>query len=105
MESLFVYGTLYDPQIQMQLIGRTVESQPDTLHGYGRNFDLLPPYPVAMPQENGTIEGYVLQITSEELAFFDIYETNAYQRSCVQLASGLETWVYLGNPTYFTPNP
>jgi gamma-glutamylcyclotransferase (GGCT)/AIG2-like uncharacterized protein YtfP len=102
MELLFVYGTLYEPEVQLRLIGRLLDSHPDTLRGYERTSHLLPPYPVAMPDENKEIDGYVLQVTPEELAQFDIYETDDYQRIRVTLDSGTEAWVYIGNPTRFS---
>lgn len=101
MESLFVYGTLHEPAVQLRLIGRLIESHPDTLSGFERTTHLLPPYPVAMPTENAEIQGHVLQITPEELVQFDIYETDYYQRIRVQLQSGKEAWVYIGNPARF----
>ena len=101
MELLFVYGTLHEPAIQLELIGRVLASRPDSLDGYERNLSLLPPYPVAMPAQNEQIMGHVLEISLEELSQFDIYETEAYQRIRVKLASGIETWVYIGNPSYF----
>jgi gamma-glutamylcyclotransferase (GGCT)/AIG2-like uncharacterized protein YtfP len=102
MELLFVYGTLYEPEVQLLLIGRLLDSYPDTLRGYERTTHLLPPYPVAMPDENNEIHGYVLQVTSAELAQFDIYETEDYQRIHVRLVSGTEAWVYIGNPARFS---
>jgi gamma-glutamylcyclotransferase (GGCT)/AIG2-like uncharacterized protein YtfP len=101
MELLFVYGTLHEPDVQIRLIGRTVPSETDSLRGYERNFNLLPPYPVAMPAENSEIHGHILEIRAEELVIFDIYETQAYQRIRVNLQSGREAWVYIGNPEYF----
>jgi gamma-glutamylcyclotransferase (GGCT)/AIG2-like uncharacterized protein YtfP len=101
MEQLFVYGTLHEPEVQLRLIGRLLESRPDRLVGYERNMSLLPPYPVAMPKETADIQGHVLQVTTEELALFDSYETDAYERIRVRLASGIDSWVYIGNPSYF----
>jgi gamma-glutamylcyclotransferase (GGCT)/AIG2-like uncharacterized protein YtfP len=101
MENLFVYGSLHEPEVQLRLIGRLLESSPDRLEGYERNMSLLPPYPVAMPKEAAEIQGHVLQVTTEELVLFDIYETTAYERIRVRLVSGNEAWVYIGNPSYF----
>ena len=101
MELLFVYGTLHEPEVQLRLIGRTLASSVDNLSGYERNFSLLPPYPVAMPSENSSIQGHVLEVTPEELAQFDIYETEAYQRIRVNLQSGKNAWVYIGNMAWF----
>lgn len=104
MEKLFVYGSLHEPEVQIRLVGRTIESKPDSLKGYERDFSLLPPYPVALPAEKSIIQGHILEITSEELAQFDIYETEAYDRIRVTLESGTETWVYVGNLDWFRQN-
>jgi gamma-glutamylcyclotransferase (GGCT)/AIG2-like uncharacterized protein YtfP len=101
MEKLFVYGTLQEPEVQLRLIGRFLEGHPDTLSGYERNSKLLAPYPVAMPNNHAEIHGHVLEVTSAELAQFDIYETEDYQRIPITLASGTEAWVYIGNPARF----
>ncbi len=98
MEKLFVYGTLQDEVVQQSLIGRTVMGVPDTLNGYAIHTDLMPPYPVAMPAEHSSIQGYILSLTSDELAKLDAYEGECYVRIRVSLLSGLETWVYIGNP-------
>lgn len=101
MEKLFVYGSLHEPEVQIRLIGRRLASQPDSLKGYERNFSLLPPYPVALPAEKSIMQGHILEITAEELAQFDIYETEAYTRIRVLLESGTEAWVYVGNLDWF----
>ena len=99
METLFVYGTLHDPRVQKVLLGRTLHSSPDVLPNYARRTDLLPPYPVAMPDdEDRAIRGWVLHVTAEELEKLDHYEGSSYIRVRVTLASGIEAWVYRGHP-------
>lgn len=102
MEKLFVYGTLQDEDVQQSLIGRTLRGTPDTLSGYAIHIDLMPPYPVAMPAENSAIKGYVLSVTSDELAKLDDYEGECYVRIRVSLLSDDETWVYIGNPACYS---
>lgn len=94
-EKLFVYGTLQDPAMQLDLIGRTLDGVPDTLPGF-RRFALLA-YPVILPYPGDTVTGQVLTITPVELAKFDAYEGETYLRVRVTLASGLEAWVYQGD--------
>lgn len=95
-ESLFCYGTLLDPEIQRQVIGRTVESRPDTLPGYRRDVLLLgcASYYIAVPDAQGEIRGGVIEVTPDELLRIDRYEGEEYQRVKVTLASGAEAWVY-----------
>lgn len=96
MEKLFVYGTLTQPGVQRAVIGRVIVGTPDTLDGYykGEIKLGLRTYPIARPRPGARIAGLVLEVTPEELARCDRYETDAYRRVRVTLASGVEAWVY-----------
>lgn len=96
MEHIFVYGTLYDPDVQQRVIGRLVGGKPDTLDGWYKSQITLGDgtYPIIIPNAGTSVEGHVLEVTEEELLRMDIYETNSYNRRRVKLRSGLETWVY-----------
>lgn len=98
MERLFVYGTLAAPNVQRAVMGRVIAGVPDTLAGYHKDEIRLGlrTYPIARPRAGASIAGLVLEVTPEELALCDRYETDAYQRVRVTLASGLEAWVYRG---------
>ncbi len=101
MERLFVYGTLQDPQVQENLIGRSLSGTVDSLSGYRINNLLMPPYPVAMPADDSVIDGRILEITKDELEKLDEYEGECYLRIRVWLQSGQETWVYIGDPACY----
>lgn len=101
MERLFVYGTLQDSQIQETLIGRSLSGIGDSLQGYQINHLLMSPYPVAIPKNEGIIEGQILEVTTNELEKLDEYEGECYLRIRVWLMSGQETWVYIGDPACF----
>lgn len=102
METLFAYGSLRKPHIQQKLIGRTIEGQSDELQGYRRDRTLLPPYPVAIPSDQDEhIHGVVLQVSEDELETMDTYEGFAYIRVRLFLRSGIEAWIYIGNPAIF----
>ena len=98
MESLFVYGTLRDPQVQANVFGRVVQGQADTLDGY-RKAEItiggsVYPIAVADPMRDQSIAGQVLEVTPAELVDIDRYEGDEYRRVRVRLRSGLEAWVY-----------
>lgn len=96
-EALFVYGTLQDPLVQWRVFGRIVEGQPDTLPGFYKGEIALGDgvFPIALPDHpDSVINGRVLDITPDELARIDIYETAAYRRIRVTLDSGRAAWVY-----------
>ncbi|HVZ12454.1 MAG TPA: gamma-glutamylcyclotransferase family protein [Patescibacteria group bacterium] len=96
-ELIFVYGTLRDPKIQMDIIGRLIEGTPDTLLGYEKSTIKLRNivYPILVPGNNGVIEGEILKVSQEELNKIDEYETDAYRRVKVKLKSGTDAWVYM----------
>jgi gamma-glutamylcyclotransferase (GGCT)/AIG2-like uncharacterized protein YtfP len=96
MERLFAYGTLQDPVIQSAVLGRTLEGQPDALPGFRKSTIAFGKavYPFVVADESGSVPGTVYAVTAEELAVLDHYETSAYRRFRVTLASGLEAWVY-----------
>lgn len=96
MELLFVYGTLQDPAVQNRIVGRVVSGTPDVLDGFFKSEYAMPEgvYPVVIPRHGQAVEGLVLEVSAEELARMDTYETAAYRRVRVPLRSGRESWVY-----------
>lgn len=95
-EALFVYGTLMEEQVQMMVLGRVVPGEPDRLLDYKKYPIKLGcnVYPIVKPEPGQAVEGVVLQLTPAELQRTDQYETSAYQRKKVTLASGRPAWVY-----------
>ena len=98
MECVFVYGTLRCPNCVESVIGRTPERLGDRLRGFRRAKIRLGKalYPIIYQDADAEVEGYRLLVTTAELELLDEYETDAYQRSRVTLASGEEAWVYHG---------
>jgi len=96
MERLFVYGTLMEPKVQQEIFGRITTGTPDHLGGYRRSTIEIDDeiFPTLIPDQAGVVEGLVLDLTVEELTQADKYETEAYERVKVQLASKTETWAY-----------
>lgn len=101
MEKLFVYGTLQDSDVQKSLMGREILGHSDSLNGYIINSMLMPPYPVALPEDNSQIDGQILQVSLDELEKLDEYEGECYIRIQTWLVSGQEAWVYIGNPACY----
>lgn len=95
---LFAYGTLLDPEIQKNVIGRYVYGTPDLLIGYRkiiRQF-ITGKFPDLQEDGNCHVEGQILELTSEELELCDSYEGTEYQRIIVELKSGVKVYVYRG---------
>lgn len=96
MEKLFIYGTLGDPSIQQRVFGRTIRGQAAVLEGFYKDSITLDgaTYPFIKPDPTGTVAGFVLEVTTEELERADVYETDAYRRLLVTLRDGQQAWVY-----------
>lgn len=96
MESLFVYGTLQDAEVQLRVIGRLVQGAPDTLDGYRKSQIWIggKVYPFAVQDAGDSMSGQVLEVNADELLALDAYEGDEYRRIRVQLRSGRGAWLY-----------
>jgi len=106
---LFSYGTLQQPEVQLANYGRRLDGEPDALIGYR-----LVPLEIDDPDvvrisgkavhtiacasgnPNDRIPGVAYLLTEAELEATDAYETDAYSRTEVKLASGRTALVYVG---------
>jgi gamma-glutamylcyclotransferase (GGCT)/AIG2-like uncharacterized protein YtfP len=108
-QRLFAYGTLQQPEVQLDTFGRLLDGDDDALPGYTVDYaeiedrrvvDLsgLSVHPVV--RETGDpldkVVGRALLVTEEELDAADEYEVALYRRVTVVLASGRPAWVYVG---------
>jgi hypothetical protein len=108
MPLLFSYGTLQQEPVQLATFGRALEGQRDELRRYERAF--VPVSDPALVARHGmtvtdtvaftgrvedTVSGTTLEVTDEEIARSDEYETPFdYDRIFLTLASGRAAWVY-----------
>lgn len=106
--TLFSYGTLQLPQVQLGTYGRLLDGAPDALLGYRLE-------PLAIEDEgvvrlsgatlhqiarrtgepDAIVAGMVFLLSAAELEATDGYEVAAYARVLVRLASGREAWAYV----------
>jgi gamma-glutamylcyclotransferase (GGCT)/AIG2-like uncharacterized protein YtfP len=93
---LFIYGTLQEPEVQENIIGRLIDGKEDILENFKKSKIAIDDieYPVIKSETGSIVKGQVIAISLLELEKIDIYETDAYIRSMVTLKSGLKTWVY-----------
>jgi hypothetical protein len=107
--SLFSYGTLQRPEVQLAKFRRRLDGHPDVLAGYR-----LAPLAISDPdvvklsgaaihsiaRRTGNtadhIAGVVFTISPAELEAADAYEVDAYGRVEVTLASGAVAFAYVG---------
>ena len=107
-ELLFSYGTLQQPEVQLDTFGRLLKSEPDVLPGYTVDYTEitdtrvvevsgLAVHPVVRATGNprDKVTGRVVFLTEDELDAADEYEARHYRRAAVTLASGRTAWVYL----------
>jgi hypothetical protein len=108
-ESLFAYGTLQLPEVQLDTFGRVIPGQDDVLHGYRVEWAEVDDDRAAQSSGSGAhrvlrrtddprdhVFGRVLALTPEELDAADEYEVSLYRRVSVSLSSGRRAWVYVG---------
>ena len=107
-ELLFSYGTLQLEPIQLAIIGRTLNGQPDVLPGFEETFIEIDSDSVQSltgksrhviakftGRPSDTIPGTVFALTADEIEKADEYETAEYLRVRVLLQSGTRAWVYV----------
>jgi gamma-glutamylcyclotransferase (GGCT)/AIG2-like uncharacterized protein YtfP len=107
MPLLFSYGTLQLPDVQRALFGRLVPGRADALVGYVLD-DIAIGDPAvvglsgvevhriarATGDPDDRVPGLVLELDATQLAAADAYETDAYTRIEVTLASGTRAFLY-----------
>ena len=106
-DSLFSYGTLRQPEVQVALFGRQVPTVEDALAGYRLEWvTVVDPGVVATSGSarhpilrrgavGDPVAGVRLELLAADLARADEYEVDDYVRVRVTLVSGLGAWVYV----------
>ena len=90
----------------MRVFGRVADGEPDALPAFEISWhqaaqladdDGRPQYLVARftGDPDSLISGTMYEVSEKELSAADAYETNAYRRILVRLASGRDAWVYV----------
>ncbi|MBW8309271.1 MAG: gamma-glutamylcyclotransferase [Candidatus Paracaedibacteraceae bacterium] len=112
MEKLFSYGTLQYEEVQLATFKRLLQRKTDVLCGY-RLEDLQITDPqviqlsgkavhqilVASGNMDDQVKGMIFELSKAELRQADEYEVDDYVRIAVNLASGLQAWVYAHRST------
>jgi len=107
MPLLFSYGTLRQDAVQLSTFGRLLDGFPDDLVGFEQSiFEVTDPKFVSTSgrarhaivtftgQTEHRVAGTAFEVTDDELAKADAYESAGYIRMLAQLASGRQAWVY-----------
>ncbi|MEA3059945.1 MAG: hypothetical protein QOE50_1357 [Sphingomonadales bacterium] len=106
--SLFSYGTLRQPEVQLATYGRLLDGVPDVLQAYRlAPLAITDPHVIevsgravhsiayATGNAEDRIPGLVFELSESELAATDAYEVDVYARIEVTLESGRAAWVYV----------
>lgn len=99
MPELFIYGTLKDPKVIREVLGRETETKPATLNNWKVSSLEIDGeiFPVIIKNDGSSVHGFTTTITNEELEKLDEYETVAYKRIKVELAGGEIAETYIAN--------
>ena len=98
MKKIFAYGTLLDPVVQMEVLGRTETGTFAVVDGYRVLYDYEVngvEYPIAIKDSTSKVLGKFFDITDEDLSLIDEYETNDYIRKIVKTTEGIEAHMYV----------
>ena len=106
--SIFTYGTLQLPSVQLEKYGRLLEGRADVLPGYRLERLLIEDsevirlsgksdHPIARQsgEPSDRVAGIVYTISADELAATDAYEVEPYVRVEVDLESGRRAFAYV----------
>ena len=109
--SLFSYGTLQQPEVQIANYGRLLTGTPDALLGYRlAPLEITDAHVIEVSGKavhtiacasgcsEDRLEGMVFELSEEELVATDAYEVDVYARVEAALESGRRAWVYVGKP-------
>ncbi len=109
VESLFTYGVLQTPDVQLDTFGRLLHGEDDTLPAFrlddGESGDerAAPPAPAHRRRvlrhtgdPRDRVFGQVVRLSPDELDAADEYLMSGSRRISVVLTSGLSAWVYVG---------
>lgn len=87
--SIFIYGTLRDPDVLSRLLRRVPPMKPARVEGYRKYFDQEAGFPMAIKEKGSVIDGALMTgIGSRDLSTLDDYEgirKGLYKRITVQV--------------------
>lgn len=95
---LFVYGTLLDKKVHLNVIGRQIQGVHDVLTGYRKIYKQFTDgiYPDLIIDDKSEVKGEIIEVSDSELERCDKYEGQEYYRSTIILKSGMQANVYRG---------
>jgi gamma-glutamylcyclotransferase (GGCT)/AIG2-like uncharacterized protein YtfP len=100
MHRLFAYGTLRDAALMDRVAGRHVVRKRDVLDGY-RHVTHPDGYSLLKKDSFSHVNGYVVELSDEEINKVDAWEKQAYDRKPLpkKLKSGTAAEAYIFKPS------
>ena len=85
--TLFVYGTLMNPEVLLAVTGRQFDAFSAVLKGYRRVAVIDQLYPAILPDKNGVVTGQLITgLTNEDQRLLDQFEGDYYQAEHVKVS-------------------
>ena len=99
MKNMFFYGTLQMPSVQVELLGREFTSLGvHKIEGFIVLCDYFVEdgyYPRLVQMDKGVVYGNVYQMSDDDIAILNGYETDAYDLRELTTTDGLSVHVYM----------
>ena len=93
---MFVYGSLLDPKLRLNVLGRDIEGKSDILEDYiVDTHSVLTAYPTIIKLEGGFVNGKIFKVNESDIEKLDSYESLYYKKVEVTLKSGVMSLVYI----------
>jgi gamma-glutamylcyclotransferase (GGCT)/AIG2-like uncharacterized protein YtfP len=96
MLNMFVYGSLLDAKLRLNVLGHSIEGKSDILEDYiVDTHSVLTAYPTIIKLEGGFVNGKIFKVNESDIEKLDSYESLYYKKVEVTLKSGVMSLVYI----------
>ena len=93
---MFVYGSLLDSKLRLNVLGRNIEGKSDILEDYiVDTHSVLTAYPTIIKLEGGFVNGKMFKVNDADIVNLDRYESYYYKKIEVTLKSKVMSLVYI----------